>query len=126
MTIEQIEEICMQLPAAERDIKWKSDLVFSVGKKIFCIVDLVGPPTAVSFKVEAENYESMADRLYFRPAPYFARYNWVMINDASKMNLVEWKRHLLVSYNLVVENLLKKVKAELSNISTGRNAQTNL
>lgn len=113
MNIEQIESICMRLPAVERDIKWKSDLVFSVGKKIFCIVDLVGPPTAVSFKVEADKFDEMTDRLNFRPAPYFGRHNWVMIDDASMISPTEWKILLNVSYMLVVHKLPSKLRKEI-------------
>ena len=84
-----------------------------VGRKMFCMIDLEGPPNAVSFKVPDEDFEALSQQMYFRPAPYFGRYNWVMIDDMSKMNIREWKSMLKKSYDLVLEKLPAKTRLNL-------------
>ena len=39
MNLESLREFCLSLPGATADIKWGQDLVFSVGKKMFCAVN---------------------------------------------------------------------------------------
>jgi predicted DNA-binding protein (MmcQ/YjbR family) len=41
MNVEDIQNICRQLPAVTEDIKWGHDLVFSIGGKMFCVVGLM-------------------------------------------------------------------------------------
>jgi predicted DNA-binding protein (MmcQ/YjbR family) len=37
MTIDEVESLCKQLPGVTEDIKWGSDLCFSVGGKMFLV-----------------------------------------------------------------------------------------
>ena len=112
MDIEAIQQICMSFPQAEEGIKWKSDLVFMVGKKMFCIVDLATVPTAVSFKVPAELYEEISNSSGFRPAPWFAQHKWVMVDDISDLSKRDWEHYLKQSYDLVVERLSRRLRRE--------------
>ena len=37
MNIEHLREYCLSFPGATEDVKWGSDLCFSVGAKMFCV-----------------------------------------------------------------------------------------
>jgi predicted DNA-binding protein (MmcQ/YjbR family) len=113
MNVEDIQNICKQLPAVTEDIKWGNDLVFSVGGKMFCVAGLNQSPTTASFKVTDEEFEEMCDRDGFKPAPYVAKYKWVWIEDISKMKKAEWKKYIRQSYDLVKAKLPSKVKKQL-------------
>ncbi|WP_026967174.1 MmcQ/YjbR family DNA-binding protein [Algoriphagus terrigena] len=113
MTIENIQSFCQQMPAVTQDIKWEHDLVFSVGAKMFCVVGLDQSPTSASFKVKDEEFEEMCNRPGFGPAPYVARYKWVLIDDIRKMPPADWQRYLTQSYDLVKDKLPTKLKKQL-------------
>ncbi len=113
MDLETLEGICRSFPAVESEIKWRSDLVFMIGKKMFCMIDLDSPVYAVSFPVPAEDFEELSQQMYFRPAPYFGRYNWVMLDDISKMKKSDWQQFLQSAYEIVSEKLSVKKKKEL-------------
>jgi len=113
MTIENIQSFCQQMPAVTQDIKWEHDLVFSVGAKMFCVVGLDQSPTSASFKVKDEEFEEMCNKPGFGPAPYVARYKWVLIDDIRKMPRADWHRYLTQSYHLVKDKLPTKLKKQL-------------
>jgi len=113
MNIEEIETICRKMPGVTEDVKWEHDLVFSIGGKMFCVVGLDQVPTTASFKVTDEEFEEMCNRPGFKPAPYVAKYKWVLIEDISKMKKSEWKKYLKQSYELVKNKLSAKLKKQL-------------
>jgi predicted DNA-binding protein (MmcQ/YjbR family) len=113
MNIEDIQNICRQMPGVTSDIKWGHDLVFSVGGKMFCAAGLEQFPTTASFKVKDEEFEEMCNRPGFRPAPYAAKYKWVWIEDINKMKKTDWKKFLQQSYDLVKDTLSVKLKKQL-------------
>ena len=113
MTTEEIQTICRSMPAVTEDIKWEHDLVFSIGAKMFCVVGLDQSPVTASFKVTDEEFEEMSNRPYFKPAPYVAKYKWVLIEDIRKMKKTEWKKYLQQSYKLVKDKLPAKIKKQL-------------
>jgi len=107
MDIETLREFCLKLPAATEDVKWGHDLCFSVGDKMFCVAGLDGPLT-VSFKVRDEEFDELASLPGLRPAPYVARYKWVLVEEVDALNRKEWKHYLKQSYDLVRAKLPKK------------------
>lgn len=113
MTLEVIQNICREMPAVTEDIKWENDLVFSVGEKMFCVVGLDQSPTTASFKVRDDEFEEMCSWPGFKPAPYVARYKWVLIEDISKMKKTDWNKCLRQSYELVRDKLSPKLKKQL-------------
>jgi predicted DNA-binding protein (MmcQ/YjbR family) len=113
MHIEDIQAICEKMPQVTTDIKWRHDLVFSIGGKMFCVVGLDQSPTTASFKVTEEEFEEMCNKPGFKPAPYVAKYKWVFIDDINKMNNTAWKKYLLQSYELVKARLPPKIKKQL-------------
>ncbi len=114
MNIDDITQICTSLPKVTQDIKWGHDLVFSIGGKMFCVVGLDQVPTSASFKVTEEEFEEISSLPYFKPAPYVAKYKWVLIEDITKMNPSDWEKFLAQSYELVKAKLTNKIKKELS------------
>src|SRR4249920_3417099 len=110
MNVEDIQQICRQLPGVTEDVKWGNDLVFSIGGKMFCVAGLNQSPTTASFKVTDEEFDEMCNRPGFKPAPYVAKYKWVWIEDINKMKKSDWKKYLHQSYDLVKNKLSTKLK----------------
>lgn len=113
MTIEDLQAICKTLPAVTEDIKWGQDLTFCVGAKMFCVTGLDQTPISASFKVMDEEFEELSVRQHFMPAPYVARYKWVLLTDISKIKREELEHYIKQSYKLVSEKLPAKIKKEL-------------
>lgn len=113
MTIEAIQNICRVMPGVTEDIKWGNDLVFSVGAKMFCVVGLDQIPASASFKVSDEEFEEMCNWPGFKPAPYVAKYKWVLVEDISQMKKADWHKYLQQSYELVSIKLSVKLKKQL-------------
>lgn len=108
MNIDTLRELCQSLPAVTEDIKWGHDLCFSVANKMFCVASLEAPLT-VSFKVKDEEFDELSTSPGLRPAPYVARYKWVLVEDVNKLSRKEWSHYVKQSYELVKAKLPKKV-----------------
>lgn len=108
MNIEALRELCRELPAVTEDIKWGHDLCFSVAGKMFCVAGLDGPLT-VSFKVKDDEFDELSSSPGLRPAPYVARYKWVLVEDVNQLSKKEWAHYVRQSYDLVRARLPKKV-----------------
>lgn len=113
MDIESIRSICQSFPGVTEDVKWEHDLVFSVGLKMFCVVGLDENPTSASFKVKEEEFEELSGLPGFKPAPYVAKYKWVLINDITRMKKSDWELYLRQSYELVKAKLPARIRKEL-------------
>lgn len=109
MDLELLDEICLGFKGATQDIKWENDLCFLIGKKMFAATGLTGP-MKVSFKVLVEEFEELTSRNGIIPAPYLARYHWVLVTDPDGLSLEEWKHYLRQSYDLVFQKLPKKLQ----------------
>jgi len=113
MNIEYLQALCQSLPHVTENIKWGHDLVFSIGGKMFFVVELDNIPTIASFKVTDEEFEEMCNWEYFKPAPYVAKYKWVLLQDITKLNNNSWKKYIDQSYHLVKAKLSPKIKKQL-------------
>lgn len=113
MIIEELQAICKGMKAVTEDVKWGSDLVFSVGGKMFFVVGLDQSPVTASFKVQDEEFEEMCSRPGFKPAPYVGKYKWVFIEDINSFKSKEWQHYLAQSYELVKAKLTLKLKHHL-------------
>ena len=80
---------------------------------MFCVVGLDQSPTTASFKVNEEEFDEICTRDGFTPAPYVAKYKWVLIDDIQKMNKRDWDRYIRQSYKLVSAKLPSKIKKQL-------------
>lgn len=113
MNTEEIRNLCRSMPSVTEDVKWEHDLVFSIGGKMFCVLGLDHVPVSASFKVTEEEFDEMSTQPGFKPAPYVAKYKWVLVDDINRINKSEWKRYLEQSYDLVIAKLSKKTRKEL-------------
>lgn len=113
MDIEELQRLCKALPHATEDIKWGNDLCFCIGEKMFCVVGLNQSPTSASFKVTDEEFEELSARQGFQPAPYVARYKWVLVHDINTLSAKEWQHYVMQSYKLVKAKLPAKVRKEI-------------
>jgi predicted DNA-binding protein (MmcQ/YjbR family) len=112
MDIEAIRSICKELPAVTEGVKWGNDLCFMVGEKMFCVTSL-GTPLQVSFKVTDEEFDEISNSPGIIPAPYVARYKWVLVEDVTRLNKKLWKHFITQSYTLVKSKLSKKKLEQL-------------
>ena len=113
MDTEGIRKICKKHTGVTEDIKWGHDLVFSVGGKMFCVVGLDETPVSATFKVQDEEFEELSNQPGFRPAPYVAKYKWVLVDDIRRLSKSNWENYIQQSYSLVKEKLPAKIKKQL-------------
>jgi predicted DNA-binding protein (MmcQ/YjbR family) len=107
-SLDRLRKICLAFPDATEDIKWGQDLVFSVGGKMFCVVN-TEPPHQMSFKCSPESFGELIERTGIRPAPYLARAMWVQeerLGEAFDRQEVEGL--LQQAYDLVRARLTKR------------------
>ena len=110
MSLESLRAFCLALPGATADIKWGQDLVFSVGKKMFCAVN-TEPPHQMSFKTSDEDFAELVEREGMKPAPYLARAMWVQEEQLGEtLERSERERLLRQAYELVRAKLPKRLR----------------
>src|ERR1044071_4318803 len=112
MNIEELRTYCKSLPKVTEDIKWGQDLCFCIGEKMFCVTGLTGP-MQLSFKVKDDEFDELSNREGFIPAPYVARYKWVLLQDPAKLSKKELFGYVKQSYELVKAKLPRKVLKDL-------------
>ncbi len=79
---------------------------------MFLTASLNTSPVAISFKTGKEDFITFCERPGFGPAPYLARYGWVMVKDIELVSETEWKTLIQQSYDLVLSRLpVKALKA---------------
>jgi predicted DNA-binding protein (MmcQ/YjbR family) len=105
------EKAAKALPGAEFSIKWGADYVYSVGGKMFAATNEAG--STLSLKVSDIAFEALTETGRARPAPYAARFKWVMFDDLSALDAAEVKDWLKTAHELVAAKLPKKQRAAL-------------
>ncbi len=113
MDIEQLRTYCLSLPGVIEDIKWEKDLCFCLGEKMFCVTGVDSNPLTASLKVQGDEFVKLTELAGIIPAPYLARYKWILVKDANVFTDTEWEYYVKQSYELVKEKLSKKVLLEL-------------
>jgi predicted DNA-binding protein (MmcQ/YjbR family) len=114
MNATAIRKFCLALPGVTHDVKWGIDQVYSVGGRMFAVVDPTksGAP-GVAFKVDDTRFLELTDRDGIIPAPYLARAKWVKVIEIGKIGDAELKALLARSHALVAAKLTKKVRESL-------------
>ena len=107
MDIGAIRDICKNLPSVTEDIKWGNDLCFMIGGRMFCVTP-IETPLKVSVKVTDEEFGELTNLPGIIPAPYVARYKWILVEDVSVFTERKWEYYISQSYNLVKSKLSKK------------------
>ena len=115
MNIDAIRKFCMSLPHATEQVQWVRDLVFKVGGKMFCVLNLEPEREEVllSFKATDEEFVTLQEIEGIIPAPYMARAKWVAMERYDAVPWAELQRLLRKSYELVMAKLPKKTQVEL-------------
>ena len=111
MTPAALEAAALALPGAELSIKWGADKVYCVRGKMFAATDMDGGH--VSLKVSDIAFEALTETGRAKPAPYAARFKWVMFEDLSVLDDAEVLDWLQTAHRLVAETLPKKQRAVL-------------
>ena len=117
MDFDAAKALCRTFPGSTEDLKWETNLVFSVGGKMFAVTDDAIHPAGFSFKVEDERFLELTDRPGIIPAPYLARAKWVHVEKASALSDTEAAQLLRRSYELVFSRLTKKLQREIGEAS---------
>src|SRR5437764_5496597 len=114
MDIEQARAYCLSFPHATENVQWGNDLVFKIAGKMFAVTVLESASKyCLSFKCTEEKFAELIEQEGIDPAPYSARYHWVALESFGALSEKELKALLRNSYDLVIEKLPKKKKAEL-------------
>jgi len=108
-----IQTWCLSFPGVTEDVKWESNLVFSVGKKMFAVMD-VTDPTGLSFKVDPEFFYVLTEMENICAAPYLGRYKWVKLAHLDVLPSDKLQNLLAQAYHMVFEKLPKKVKVQIT------------
>ena len=117
--IEWVREYCLGMPGATEQMQWGDDLVFKVGGKMFAVMPLEPSDRAhpdwpwLTLKCAPEEFAEMTERPGVRPAAYLARAKWISLEREDALEREEVERLLRTSYELVVEKLPKKTKAQI-------------
>jgi predicted DNA-binding protein (MmcQ/YjbR family) len=106
-----LKAAALALPGAEFSVKWGADQVYSVGGKMFAATDEAG--TNLSMKVSDIAFEALTQTGRARPAPYAARFKWVMFDDLAALDAAEVKDWLKTAHGLVAAKLPRKQRAAL-------------
>lgn len=114
MTRIELDRLLATWPGVTSDVKWRDDLVYCVGGKMFAVHGLRGKHIgALSFKVEDERFLELTDRPGVMPAPYLARARWVWLVDPDVLPHDERRMLLRRSYELIAARLTKTLRREL-------------
>lgn len=105
--------LCEKLPHATRDIKWKKDLVFSVGQKMFACFNAEGGP-GLSFKTTPANFARLTQIAGVIPAPYAARFHWVYVERDDALPTDAVCELLRESHRLVFDGLPARLRSALA------------
>jgi predicted DNA-binding protein (MmcQ/YjbR family) len=111
MTPAALEKAALALPGAEVSIKWGADRCYTVGGKMFAATDVDGEH--LSMKVTDIAFEALTVTGLAKPAPYAARFKWVMFDDLSALDAAEVKDWLQTAHRLVAEKLTRKQRGAL-------------
>jgi predicted DNA-binding protein (MmcQ/YjbR family) len=111
MTPGALEKAALALPGAELSIKWGDDRCYTIGGKMFAATD--GAATNLSVKVSDIAFEVLTETGRAQPAPYAARFKWVMFDDLSALDDADVKDWLASAHELIAGKLPKKQRAVL-------------
>lgn len=119
MDIESVRKFCLSLPQVTEDVQWKTDLLFRIGGKMFAVVTLdVSSDHCMSLKCTPEKFTELTEQAGIVPAPYVARYHWVALERFDALPEPELKELLRNAYQLIIEKLPRKSRAQLESPAT--------
>lgn len=114
MRLASLKTYALSLPHTTVVKQWGECLVFKVAGKMFLIIALDAEIIdGVVFKCTPEEFDDLTEIDGITQAPYCAKRHWVRVGDLSALPAAELTRRIRRSYDLVVDKLTKKVRAEL-------------
>lgn len=123
--IDWVRTFCLSLPHTTEKIQWTHDLLFCVGGKMYCVVNLEPglSPTKVALKCTPERFAELIEVEGIIPAPYMARNHWVAFTEMNALRQPEIAELIQTSYQLVFNKLPKKLQTQLAIPATERTAK---
>lgn len=101
-------------PGVNESIKWQADRVFDVGGKMFAVTPIDGTSAGgISFKVPDDHFLALTDQPGIAPAPYAARYRWVLVTEPERYGNGWLAEQVRRSYELVAAKLPRKSRVAL-------------
>lgn len=115
MTRDEFNAFCGSLKHATHVVQWGNSDVWKVGGKLFAVCGWNDGKDAFTFKASDIAYEVLGDQPGIRPAPYLASrgMKWLQVYDDPGLSDEELKNHIVLSYDMVVAKLTKKLRADL-------------
>jgi predicted DNA-binding protein (MmcQ/YjbR family) len=113
MTVEVLRTIALKLNGVTEDIKWHDHLCFNIGGKMFLVTSPDSIPPTASFKVSEESFEEVSALPGFEKHKYTGRYNWVQLDDISRLTKKQWEFYIRQSYMLVASRLTTKFRKSI-------------
>ena len=112
MNIEDLREYCLLLSNTTEGVKWESNLAFMLFEKIFLLASIEAQPTRITFKVSQEDFNEIEALAGCGQAPYFAKRQWICVEDISRFSDEDLKGFVQNSYNLIKAKLPKKLQIQ--------------
>jgi predicted DNA-binding protein (MmcQ/YjbR family) len=115
MTRDEFNLFCKRMTATTHVVQWGNADVWKIGGKVFAICGWSDGTDAFTFKVSEIAFEVLREQPGVRPAPYLASrgLKWLQHYAAPGLSDDELRRHIVLSYQLVVAGLTRKKRAEL-------------
>lgn len=115
MTRDEFNTYCGSLPQTTHVVQWGNSDVWKVGGKLFAVCGWADDAPAFTFKVSDIAFEVLGDQPGIRPAPYLASRGMKWLQHYAEPGLSDdaLKDHIKMSYDMAVEKLTKKLRAEL-------------
>jgi len=110
MNVEFIRKYCLSFPEATENLQWGDDLCFKIRGKIFTVMGLE-VPQKVCFKVTPELFAELVEQEGIIPAPYLARYKWVLLERLDVLPRAGLEDLIRQSYEMVVAKAPKPKSA---------------
>jgi len=109
MNLAEFREYCLTKPGATEGTPFGPDvLVFKVGGKMFALAALDEVPTTINLKCDPDLALDLRDRYeQVRPGYHMNKKHWNTVEIEGGISLVELRRMIDHSYELVVKNLPK-------------------
>jgi predicted DNA-binding protein (MmcQ/YjbR family) len=79
---------------------------------MYCVTGLETDSFTLSFKVKDDEFEGLCAEQAFVPAPYVARYKWVLLEKPELLTDQEIKHYVEQSYSLIRNALPLKLKKQ--------------
>lgn len=112
-TLAAIERYCLSLPGATMVVQWGERHVYKVGDKVFALAGPEPRMPRATFKVSEESFAILTALGGIAQAPYFAKRQWVEVEDAEVLSLAEIKAYLKRSHEMIAAKLTRKARAAL-------------